>query len=77
MDNNYINLRIRNFENHINLVLNDYSDLPLEVQRIVLDKAVATVTTAADIQTKKELAEYQKTNCDSQSSTCGDLGDCK
>lgn len=62
MDTNYINLRIRNFENNINTILNDYSDIPIEAKRIVLDKVSSVITAVADIQAKKELDDYQRNN---------------
>lgn len=63
MDNNSpklgINLLVRNLENHLNMVLNDYQDVPIEMQRIVIENILEKITKTADQITKQELNEYQ------------------
>ncbi len=62
MDNNSpklgINLLVRNLENHLNMVLNDYQEVPIEMQRIVVQNILEKLTQAADKITKQELDEY-------------------
>lgn len=62
MDNNLpklgINLLVRNLENHLNMVLNDYKEVPIEMQRIVVENILEKITKTADQITKQELDEY-------------------
>lgn len=54
-----INLLVRNLERNLTAVLNDYKDVPIEMQRIVMQGLLDKITNIADQTTQKELAEYQ------------------
>lgn len=55
-----INLKVRNLENHLNMVLNDYKDVPIEIQRIIVGNILEKLTCAADKVTQYELNEYNR-----------------
>lgn len=55
-----INLRVRNLENNLKSILNEYSDVPIEMKRIVVNGILEQITTQADLVTKQEMAEYLK-----------------
>lgn len=54
-----INLLVRNLERNLTAVLNDYRDVPIEMQRIVMQGLLDKITNIADQTAQKELAEYQ------------------
>lgn len=53
-----INLLVRNLERNLTAVLNDYREVPIEMQRIVMQGLLDKITNIADETTKKELADY-------------------
>ncbi len=55
-----INLRVRNLENNLKSILNEYSDVPIEMKRIVVNGILEQITSQADLVTKQEMAEYLK-----------------
>ena len=55
-----INLRVRNLENNLKSILNEYSDVPIEMKRIVVNGILEQITAQADLVTKQEMAEYLK-----------------
>lgn len=63
MDNNTpkmgINLLVRNLERNLIMVLNDYKEVPIEMQRIVMQGLLEKITNVADKTTQQELTEYQ------------------
>lgn len=54
-----MNLLVRNLERNLTAVLNDYRDVPIEMQRIVMQGLLDKITNIADQTAQKELAEYQ------------------
>ena len=53
-----INLLVRNLERNLTAVLNDFRDVPIEMQRIVMQGLLDKITNIADQTAQKELAEY-------------------
>lgn len=54
-----INLLVRNLERNLTAVLNDYKDVPIEMQRIVVQGLLNKITNIADQTTQKEFMDYK------------------
>lgn len=60
MGTDLINLRVRSLQNNFHSILNEYSDVPIEMQRIILESILINITNKADEIAKQELELYKK-----------------
>lgn len=55
-----VNLRARSFDNNLRTLVNEYSDLPIEIKRVILNGVLDRINLEADLVVQHELKEFEQ-----------------
>ena len=61
-----INLRVRSLDSSLKSVLNEFKDVPIEMQRIILSGIMDYIDREADLVVQHEMDEYTKAQKDKE-----------